>query len=580
MARKSRKNTGNSSEMMTAPKKVFQAALYVRISVENEQKIEADSIGTQIQMLKDFASQMPEIQVYDIYCDNDITGTTFVRPEFSRMMNDVRDHRINCIIVKDLSRLGRNYLESGEYLEKVFPFFELRFIAINDRIDTLERPVDISAQLKNMVNELYAKDISRKICSTMRTLQEQGKFIGSQPPYGYLRNPEDKYSLIVDSETAPVVRKIFAMVLEGYTVHSITLYLNEQGIASPGRYKYEKGLVKNEKFRKSLWFFSTTRKMLSDPVYLGWIQNGKSVSNFSVGGQKSVPVPKEEWKVIKGVHEPIIEERVFNQVQEILGRKDDLGRKDEKGSSANKREKGSNAGRYQSKHNQNNILRGKLYCGECGKAMVYCQKESHGKKQMWYCCPMHNHYNSRYCPKKSVKKAQMEQMILAVIKKQMSLFVEAEQVIWRLNRSSMGKGKYAMYQSQIKGCEKQLAQYTEKKAALYQDYAERMISEEDYMIIGQEYSKKADELTLFLTELKKEAEKYSPEYCGSEKWKEKIEKYREQEVLSREMVEALIERITAYQDGRVEIQLQNCDELEILLYYAAERKREEMKYAG
>lgn len=174
----------------------------------------------------------------------------------------------------------------------------------------------------------------------------------------------------------------------------------------------------------------------------------------------------------------------------------------------------------------------------------------------------------------------MEQMILAVIKKQMSLFVEAEQVIWRLNRSSMGKGKYAMYQSQIKGCEKQLAQYTEKKAALYQDYAERMISEEDYMVIGQEYSKKADELTLFLTELKKEAEKYSPEYCGSEKWKEKIEKYREQEVLSREMVEALIERITAYQDGRVEIQLQNCDELEILLYYAAERKREGMKYAG
>ena len=172
MARKSRKPV-ESGQVFDTPSqtKMFSTGLYVRISVENEQKIESDTIGTQIQMLKDFVSQMPGLKIYDIYCDDDVTGTTFIRPEFSRMMNDIRDGKVNCIVVKDLSRLGRNFLESGEYIEKVFPFLGVRFISINDRIDTLSKPADISAQIKNMANEMYAKDISRKICSTMRTLQ-------------------------------------------------------------------------------------------------------------------------------------------------------------------------------------------------------------------------------------------------------------------------------------------------------------------------------------------------------------------------------------------------------------------------
>ncbi len=555
MARKSRKSVDDNIRKPLASK-LFQAAIYVRISVENERKIEADSIGTQIQMLKDFSSQMPDIQIYDIYCDDDITGTTFIRPEFSRMMNDIRDRKVNCIIVKDLSRLGRNYLESGEYLEKVFPFLGVRFISVNDQIDTLERPVDISAQLKNMANEQYARDISKKICSTMKTLQEQGKFIGSQPPYGYMRNPEDKYALLADPETAPIVREIFQKVLDGYTIHAITLQLNEREIPSPGRYKYEKGLVKNTRFQNSVWFFSTTRKLLSDPVYLGWIQNGKYESHFHKGGDKSVRIPKEEWKTIKGVHEPIIQEEVFNQVQEILS------------------QKASNAGRYQSKHNQNNLLRGKLRCGECGKSMAYRQKESHGRKQMWYICPMHENYNSGYCPKKAIKKEQLDQMVLKVIQKQMELFLEAEQLVRNLNRRSLGKGKYEIYQSQIKATEKQIAHYVELKASLYQDYTEHVITEEDYLAIGQDYARKADELKMFLSELNREIARYSSEYRGSEAWKLRVAEYREQEELSRDMVEAFLDKIIVYNDGRMEIQFRNQDELEAMLYYAAERKKE------
>lgn len=557
MARKSRKNAALAKETaVSSPKKIFQTALYVRISVENEKKIEADSIGNQIQMLKDFVSQLPELQIYDIYCDDDITGTTFMRPEFSRMMKDVGDRNVNCIVVKDLSRLGRNYLESGEYLEKVFPFFEIRFIAVNDRIDTLDKPVDIGAQLKNMANEMYAKDISRKICSTMKTLQEQGKFIGSHPPYGYMRDPKDKYRLIADPETAPVVKEIFQKILDGYTIHALTLQLNERGIPSPGRYKYEKGLVKNERFKHSVWFFSTTRKLLSDPIYLGWIQNGKYESHFHKGGQKNVKVPREEWKTIKGVHQPIIEEAIFDQVQEILT------------------QKAANAGRYQSKHNQNNILRGKLRCGECGKSMALKERESHGKKQLWYICPIHEHYNSSYCPKKAVKKEQLENMVLTFLKKQMELYAEAKELIRSLNRRPAGREKFRIYQEQIRKTERHITQYTERKAELYQDYAERLISEEDYIAISQDYGRKTDDLKIYLAELNKEAKKYSSEFIGSQGWEKLLEEYKDQETLSREMAEAFIDQIVLYNDGRTEIKLRYKDELEIVLYQAAERKKE------
>lgn len=562
MARKSRKNGSIAQENVSSlTKKVYQTAIYVRISVENERKLEADSIGNQIQMLKDYASQRPDLNIYDIYNDDDITGTTYIRPEFARLMNDVRDRNVNCILVKDLSRLGRNYLESGEYLEKVFPFFGIRFIAVNDRIDTLEKPIDISAQLHNMANEMYAKDISKKICSTIKTLQEQGKFIGGQPPYGYMRNPDNKYSLVVDPETAPVVKELYDKFLDGYTIHALTLMLNDRGVPSPGRYKFEKGLVKNSKFENSKWFFPTTRKILSDPVYLGWIQNGKQESHFYKGGSKTVTLPKEEWNVFKGVHEPIIKESVFNRVQEILN------------------QNSSNVGRYHSKHNKNNILRGKLVCGECGRSMALRERESHGKKQPWYICPMHDQYNSSYCSKKAIKKDQLENVVLTVMKQQMNLYVEAKECIQILNGKPTGIRKHEIYQQQIVKAEKQIAHYTECKATLYQDYADHLLNEEEYISIGQDYAKKIDDLQLYLAELNREIKKYETDYRGSEKWENLIREYRNQDGLSRDMIERFIDKIVAHNDGRIEIHFSYKDELESVLYLAAERKREEMRYA-
>lgn len=178
MARTSRKNIVAPVKSPPTPKTEYSAALYARISVEDERKREADTIGNQIQLLRDFAGEDPDISVFDVYCDDDVSGTDFQRPEFSRMMNDIRDGKVNCVIVKDLSRLGRNHLESGEFIEMVFPYLNVRFISITDRFDSLYKQADISVQIKNLLNERYAKDVSKKICSVMESMQKQGEIRG------------------------------------------------------------------------------------------------------------------------------------------------------------------------------------------------------------------------------------------------------------------------------------------------------------------------------------------------------------------------------------------------------------------
>ena len=407
MARKSRKAV-NQVILPAAPsEKIYRAGLYARISVETERKREADTIGNQIQLLKDFASENLDIDVVDIYVDDDISGTDFVRPEFSRMMNDIRDGKIDCVIVKDLSRLGRNLIETGEYIEMVFPVLGVRFIAITDRFDSKTMQVDIGVQIKNMTNEMYAKDASQKICSVMRSIQEQGKFAGSRAPYGYVRDPRDKHMLLADDETAPIVREMFEMVADGATLHYVATTLNERGVASPGRRLYETGVSKKDKYKNSMWYMQTVRRILQDRIYLGWMVSGKYASEFYITGQKgSKAVPPEEWIITKGTHEPIVTEELFNRVQEYF---------------AKNKEEHALATKYDHKSKRESMFRGHLFCGECGKAMHIRRKVNHGRESYWYCCMIHEHYNSQYCSKKAVKSEQLESMVHTLIQNQLAM---------------------------------------------------------------------------------------------------------------------------------------------------------------
>lgn len=565
MARKSRKTTVAEQAVIKPVDKVYRAGLYARISVETERKREADTIGNQLQLLKDYVSEHSDLTVFDIYSDDDISGTDFIRPEFSRMMNDLRDGKIDCIIVKDLSRLGRNYLESGEYIEMVFPFFRCRFISVTDRFDTKYQQADISVQLKNMANEMYAKDISRKICSTMRTIQDQGKFAGSRAPYGYRLDPADKHHLIIDEETAPIVKQLFELLAEGNTVHFVATTMNANGIPSPGRLLYERGIASTDHFKNSKWYMQTVRRILQDEIYLGWMVSGKFRSTYHSTGKKgSQPVPREEWIVTKGTHEPIVTEELFNKVQEYFVRM-----KEEHGQTAV----------YNSKSKKASIFKGHLRCGECGQAMFLRNKHSHGKVTAWYYCALHENYNSSYCVKKAVKKQDVEDIALKLIRTQIKLFTDAREMIIALNKKESSKTKHRIYSDQIRNVKKQIEKYMSLKASLYEDFANGVLSQSDYISMGQEYAQKADELRIFLAELEKEAQKYSQTYAMNGSWAQIIEQYQNAETLTEEMIDAFIDEMILYNNGHVEVKFRFKDELDEVIHLAAIRQREVERYA-
>ena len=565
MARKSRKTTVAEPAVIKPVDKVYRAGLYARISVETERKREADTIGNQLQLLKDYVSEHSDLTVFDIYSDDDISGTDFIRPEFSRMMNDLRDGKIDCIIVKDLSRLGRNYLESGEYIEMVFPFFGCRFISVTDRFDTKYQQADISVQLKNMANEMYAKDISRKICSTMRTIQDQGKFAGSRAPYGYRLDPADKHHLIIDEETAPIVKQLFELLAEGNTVHFVATTMNANGIPSPGRLLYERGIASTDHFKNSKWYMQTVRRILQDEIYLGWMVSGKFRSTYHSTGKKgSQPVPREEWIVTKGTHEPIVTEELFNKVQEYFVRM-----KEEHGQTAV----------YNSKSKKASIFKGHLRCGECGQAMFLRNKHSHGKVTAWYYCALHENYNASYCVKKAVKKQDVEDIALKLIRTQIKLFTDAREMIIALNKKESSKTKHRIYSDQIRNVKKQIEKYMSLKASLYEDFANGVLSQSDYISMGQEYAQKADELRIFLAELEKEAQKYSQTYAMNGSWAQIIEQYQNAETLTEEMIDAFIDEMILYNNGHVEVKFRFKDELDEVIHLAAIRQREVERYA-
>ena len=565
MARKSRKTTVAEPAVIKPVDKVYRAGLYARISVETERKREADTIGNQLQLLKDYVSEHSDLTVFDIYSDDDISGTDFIRPEFSRMMNDLRDGKIDCIIVKDLSRLGRNYLESGEYIEMVFPFFGCRFISVTDRFDTKYQQADISVQLKNMANEMYAKDISRKICSTMRTIQDQGKFAGSRAPYGYRLDPADKHHLIIDEETAPIVKQLFELLAEGNTVHFVATTMNANGIPSPGRLLYERGIASTDHFKNSKWYMQTVRRILQDEIYLGWMVSGKFRSTYNSTGKKgSQPVPREEWIVTKGTHEPIVTEELFNKVQEYFVRM-----KEEHGQTAV----------YNSKSKKASIFKGHLRCGECGQAMFLRNKHSHGKVTAWYYCALHENYNASYCVKKAVKKQDVEDIALKLIRTQIKLFTDAREMIIALNKKESSKTKHRIYSDQIRNVKKQIEKYMSLKASLYEDFANGVLSQSDYISMGQEYAQKADELRIFLAELEKEAQKYSQTYAMNGSWAQIIEQYQNAETLTEEMIDAFIDEMILYNNGHVEVKFRFKDELDEVIHLAAIRQREVERYA-
>lgn len=268
------------------PSEIYKAAIYTRLSREDNLD-QSDSIENQIALLEDYISGRPYLHKVGVYIDNGFTGTNFDRPEWQRLMEDVKTGTINCIVVRDLSRLGRNYIETGDFLEKICPFLGIRFIAVNDNFDTetVEANGALSVSLSNIINDYYAKDISRKVSSALKSKMENGDYIGKWEKYGYLKSPDNKNQLIVNPETAPIVQLIFQWRSEGMSYMGINKKLNDMGIPSPGQYKANRGIVtnNNQKPRTILWNKHMVTEILNDMVYLGHLAQRKGTQCLYAG---------------------------------------------------------------------------------------------------------------------------------------------------------------------------------------------------------------------------------------------------------------------------------------------------------
>ncbi len=322
MPRISRKTAILKTETISViPRRIYHAAAYIRLSAEEYKRSDnEESIIMQQYMLERYIAEQSDMVLCGVYSDSGKSGTDFVRPGFERMMDGIRNQEIDCIVVKDLSRFGRNYVETGYYLEKIFPYLGIRFVAINDQYDTEKEKEgnELVISLKNVMNDLYAKDISQKIHSALSIKRKNGEFLGVFPPYGYLRSPEDKHKLVIDPDAAPVVREIFQWRLLGDGISQIAGRLNDRGLASPSLYHYQKGHKKKKpEGTAAIWQAQIIKCITTNPVYAGHMVQGKTKKSLYEGIPRT-KVSSEDWIVVKNTHEALVSQEVFDRIQRLL----------------------------------------------------------------------------------------------------------------------------------------------------------------------------------------------------------------------------------------------------------------------
>ena len=363
----------------------YKVAGYVRLSKEDKIKDESNSVTNQKAIMKSYIKNNTDLELVDFYIDDGYSGTTFDRPEYKRMFKDIIDGKVNTIIVKDLSRFGRNHIESDNYLENILPGYNVRFISINDDIDSLKNPKSVSSiavPLKNLMNDQYARDISEKVRSTLKMKQLNGEFIGVTAPYGYLKNPKDKHKFIIDRESSYIVKKIFNMILLGKSRKEIAEHLNNKNVLTPSLYKLSKEKTNNEELTLSKkWNAEIVNRVLRNETYIGTlIQNIKTKPNYRTS--KLIDVNKEEWIITENHHEPIIGKEKFYEVQQILNRK----------VKANK-------------NNEIDLFSGYLKCSHCGNHLIIIKS----KNQVYYYCS--SYLKDKSCLKYSINKKRLEQIV-------------------------------------------------------------------------------------------------------------------------------------------------------------------------
>ena len=527
----------------------FLAAIYLRLSSDDGDKAESDSIRNQRSLLQDFVSKHSELSLIEEYVDDGYSGANFERPAFQRMMENVRNHKINCIIVKDLSRLGRNYIETGRYLEKIFPVLGVRFIAVNDHYDSADTKNDadqIIVPFKNLINDAYCRDISMKIRSQLEIKRKKGEFTGSYASYGYAKDPVDKNHLVIDEYAAEIVRFIFNMKMDGYSADRIAMKLNEMGVLTPMEYKRSCGFNYTCGFRSykdAKWCATSVLRILKNELYVGTMVQGKTRKiNYKV--KVCMDVRPEDWVRVEGTHEPIVSREIFECVQNLM--KLDT--------------------RTSPEEEMIYIFSGLLRCGDCGQNMVHRVVKKKGKQYRYYHCSTYK--NKEGCTSHNISDAKLQKVVLEAIQKQIALLVQADAIMAQIENIPQQQFGVKLLDSQIRTLNAEVQKYKDLRNNLYQDMVDGIITREEYRDIKQTFTRKMERAEESIRELETKKRRLLSNEMRTQKWVEEFKNCRNIESLDRRVTVMLIKRIVIYSSDRIEIHFNHADEMAELISYA------------
>ncbi|HCT90918.1 MAG TPA: resolvase [Lachnospiraceae bacterium] len=504
--------------------RIYRTAAYIRLSREDGDKEESDSITNQRKLLDRYIERAPDLCLQDYYIDDGFTGTHFRRPAFLRMLRALDDGIADCVLVKDLSRFGRDYIDAGKYLERYFPDRGIRFIAVSDAIDSLKSSYDILLPIKNIFNEQYARDISKKVHASIDTKQRAGEFIGAFCAYGYRKSPSCKNRLIPDPCAAAVVRRIFTLYAEGTGKQTIARLLNDEGIPCPSEYKRQHGqLYRNGRRLDSTvyWTYSTVNKILHSQVYIGNTVQGIKTQQLK-GKQRTRD--REEWIVVPHTHEPILEPALWEKAQALLKR------------SAPRPVFGAAPG----------LFAGFLVCGDCGRSMAKKSGSSLHGTLPDYCCGTYTRHGRRHCSIHRISGQILEKILLADLNTVLGQIRDLPSLV----RQTLAEQPPLPppCENDFLSRRRELEKLRELKLALYEDYRAGLLTAGEYTDYKASYNKKEKSLQQEL-QLLSSSEATGPE--NPSPWIRALLAHRQFDRLDRSILADMVEHIQVYEDHRI-----------------------------
>jgi DNA invertase Pin-like site-specific DNA recombinase len=550
MARTSRK--GAALQAAIPAERVWNAAVYARLSLEDSGRKGADTIDTQIELVSSYVAQRPYLSLADTYVDNGESGKDFDRPAWNRLMDDIRGGRVDCVCVKDLSRFSRNYIETCEFLEKIFPFMGVRFVSVNDGYDNNNpdsRSEGLLVALKALVNDQYLRDISRKICSSVKARRERGAYTGSFAPFGYRKVDGQKGKLEPDEETAPIIREIFEWRAAGVSHLAICKRLDERGTLTPNeRLRRERGIFRSDFFKATIWREATIKGMIRSRVYIGCLEQGKHEQRL-YEHKPCTPVPESDWIITENAHEPIVSRELWEAANAV---------------EAAARE--SHADCVRKGGEPENIFRGFTVCGICGAKIPRLHNKKtdvygHHYEYYIYTCPLKRQHPAEPVYR-SIRAEALYDAVFTPVAEELQRARNLGAIIEK--RSKRQANPRAALDAEINRAARELETINQRLAKLYENYADKLLTEMEYIGLKAEYERRAESVRSRTEDLSRRAALVSDVSESNNRWLSAARAFQNPTELTREMLEAVVERIEVYDPGTVKIIYKYKDEFEML----------------